>query len=80
MSTITGTPHCPAPLPDVLTVDEAAALLRVNRKTLYEAIRLNQVPGILRLGRAIRIGRDALLGWMRSAGSALGGHDERSAS
>ncbi len=58
----------------VLTVDEAAALLRVNRKTLYEAIRLNQVPGVLRIGRSIRLSRPALLQWFQGNGSpALGG-------
>jgi excisionase family DNA binding protein len=57
----------------VLTVDEAARLLRVNRKTLYEAIRAGEVPGVVRLGRSIRIGRDALLRWMEGNGSpALG--------
>jgi excisionase family DNA binding protein len=48
--------------PAVLTVDEAAALLRVNRKTLYEAIRLNKVPGVIRVGRTVRLNRDLLLG------------------
>ena len=48
-------------LPEFLTVDEAAALLRVNRKTLYESIRLGQVPGVLRVGKALRIRRAALL-------------------
>jgi excisionase family DNA binding protein len=50
------------PHAEILTVDEAAALLRVNRKTLYEAIRLEQLPGaVIRLGRAIRVRRSALL-------------------
>jgi excisionase family DNA binding protein len=63
-------------LPPVLTVDEAARLLRVNRKTLYDAVRAGEVPGVVRLGRSIRIGRDALLRWMEGNGSpALG--DER---
>jgi excisionase family DNA binding protein len=60
-------------LPPVLTVDEAARLLRVNRKTLYEAVRAGEVPSVVRLGRSIRIGRDALLRWMEGNGSpALG--------
>lgn len=52
----------------LLTVDEAAALLRVNRKTLYEAIRLQRVPGVVRVGKVIRIGRSALVAW--ASGSA----------
>ena len=42
---------------EYLTVDEAARLLRVNRKTLYDAVRDGQVPGVIRMGRSIRIGR-----------------------
>jgi excisionase family DNA binding protein len=60
-------------LPSALTVDEAARLLRVNRKTLYDAVRDGRVPGVIRMGRSIRIGRDALLGWLRgNGGPALG--------
>ncbi len=59
----------------VLTVDEAARLLRVNRKTLYDAVRQGRVPGVIRLGRSIRIGRTALLGWLRGNGSPALGDD-----
>ncbi len=62
-------------LPPALTVDEAARLLRVNRKTLYEEVRLGHVPGVVRMGRAIRIGRDALLEWLRGNGSPALGDD-----
>jgi excisionase family DNA binding protein len=48
-------------VPEFLTVDEAAALLRVNRKTLYESTRLEQVPGVVRIGKSLRIRRAALL-------------------
>jgi excisionase family DNA binding protein len=62
----------------VLTVDEAAALLRVNRKTLYEAIRLGQVPGVIHLGRVVRLVRSTLLSssWGNAA-PALGEKNER---
>ena len=59
----------------VLTVDEAARLLRVNRKTLYDAVRAGEVPGVVRVGRSIRIGRDALLRWMEGNGSPALGDD-----
>jgi excisionase family DNA binding protein len=55
----------------LLTVDEAAAFLRVNRKTLYEAVQLGHVPGIVRFGRAIRLSKDALLQWLRTGPSPL---------
>ena len=47
---------------EFLTIDESAALLRVNRNTLYEAIRLGQVPGVLRIGRLLRLRRADLTG------------------
>ncbi|NRD51914.1 DNA-binding protein [Corallococcus sp. AB030] len=67
-------PTCSASsAPDFLTVDETAALLRVNRKTLYESIRLGQVPGVVHIGRSIRLRRDALLACVPgNSGPALG--------
>ena len=60
-------------LPDILTVDEAARLLRVNRKTLYEVIRLNRPRWAIRFGRTIRVSRSALLEAFRgNDGPALG--------
>src|SRR5689334_20894079 len=60
--------------PPFLTVEEAAELLRVNRKTLYEAIRLEQIPGVARIGKTLRLRRAALLEWTAGKGrdSALG--------
>lgn len=51
-------------VPDVLTVDETAALLRVNRKTVYDAIKRGELPGVRRLGRSIRLSRSAVLAWL----------------
>ena len=64
-----------ATLPLALTVDEAARLLRVNRKTLYDAVRDGRVPGVVRMGRTIRIGRDALLDWLKGNSSPALGDD-----
>jgi excisionase family DNA binding protein len=52
------------PLPEVLTVDELAALLRVDRKTVYAQIARGEIPGVRRLGKTIRISRDAVLRWL----------------
>lgn len=51
---------------EVLTVDEVADLLRVDRKTVYEAIRRRELPGVVRVGRAIRVSRVALEAWLAS--------------
>ena len=45
--------------PEVLTVAEAAKLLRRGRNQLYEDIRRGEVPA-LRLGRSLRIPKAAL--------------------
>lgn len=54
----------PASLPAILTVEEVAGLLRVGRKAVYTAIRRRKLPGVRRVGRSIRIRRDALLNWL----------------
>jgi excisionase family DNA binding protein len=53
-----------AGLPPVLTVEEVADLLRVDRKTAYAAIAEGGVPGVRRVGRCIRVSRDAVLEWL----------------
>jgi excisionase family DNA binding protein len=58
----------PTKHPDILTTDEAAAFLRVDRKTLYEAIRQQQIPGVIRIGRCVRLHRDTLLTWIHGGG------------
>jgi len=57
-------PPPPLALPDVLTVDELAALLRVDRKTAYAAIAAGEIPGVRHLGRTIRVRRDTVLTWL----------------
>lgn len=51
-------------LPPILTVEEVADLMRVDRKTAYAAIAGGEVPGVRRVGRCIRISRDVLLEWL----------------
>lgn len=49
----------------VLTVTEAARMLRVNRKSIYRAVSRGEIRGVRRFGRAIRISKSALLDWMQ---------------
>jgi excisionase family DNA binding protein len=51
-------------LPPVLTVEEVADLMRIDRKTAYAAIADGDVPGVRRVGRCIRVSRDVLLQWL----------------
>jgi excisionase family DNA binding protein len=47
----------------LLTVLEAAAMLRIGRNTMYHLIAIGQVPH-LRVGRTIRVPRAALERWL----------------
>jgi len=50
--------------PPLMTVDELSDYLRVERKTLYDAIARGELPGVRRIGRLIRISRSAVLAWL----------------
>ena len=56
-----------AMLPEVLTAREAAAILRVGRNQLYQAVARGQL-GAIRIGRSIRIPKQALLALLASTG------------
>ena len=55
-------PEPPEP-PDVMNADEVAALLRVDRKTVYDAAGRGHVPH-RRLGKRLVFSRAALLDWL----------------
>ena len=53
-----------ADMPAVLTVEEAAQVLRIGRGAAYEAVRRGDIPAV-RVGRSLRVPRhqlDAMLG------------------
>ncbi|MFO7565204.1 MAG: helix-turn-helix domain-containing protein [Enhygromyxa sp.] len=56
--------HPSHPAIEILTADEVAALLRVNRKTVYEAANRGDIPH-RRLGRRLVFERGAVLAWLR---------------
>jgi excisionase family DNA binding protein len=64
-----------ATLPEVLTVREAAAILRVGRNQLYQAIARGEL-GAVRIGRSIRIPRQALLDLLAAASPRPSSGDE----
>ena len=57
-------------LPEVLKVGEVAALLRVDRKTVYSLVRRRRLPGVRKLGRCLRFSRRALVDWLTDAESS----------
>jgi excisionase family DNA binding protein len=54
-----------ATLPEVLTAREAATILRVGRNQLYQAVARGEL-GAVRIGRSIRIPKQALLDLLAS--------------
>ncbi len=53
----------PADLPPILTIEEAAAFLRISRASGYRAARRGELP-CLRVGGLLRVSRDRLLQWL----------------
>jgi excisionase family DNA binding protein len=47
-------------LPDVLTADEVAEVLRLGRNTVYDSLRTGVIPSV-RIGRRLLIPKAALL-------------------
>ena len=45
---------------DTISVEEAAAILGIGRGAAYELSRRGQLPGVLRLGRRLRVSVHAL--------------------
>ena len=58
-------PAPPVALPDVMTVREVAAFLRLDRKTVYDAATRGELPA-RRVGRRVLISRAALVAWLAS--------------
>lgn len=52
---------------DVLTVDEVASLLRVNKKTIYDACQRKEIP-CQKIGRIFRFSRAAVILWLNGQG------------
>jgi excisionase family DNA binding protein len=51
-------------LPVLLTVDEAAALLRTTRRAIYAMIERRHMPGVIRIRRRVLFRADDLLHWL----------------
>lgn len=55
------TPHG---IPILLTVDEAAGVLRTSRRAIYVMIERRQLPGLTRIGRRVLVRSADLLDWL----------------
>ncbi len=48
----------------LLTISEAAWAIRVSRSRMYELLARNEIPGVVRIGRSVRISRRSLEAWV----------------
>ena len=51
-------------LPVLLTVDEAATLLRTTRRAIYALLERRQLPAVIRIRRRVLFRADDLLHWL----------------
>jgi len=51
-------------LPVLLTVDDAAALLRTTRRAIYAMIERRHLPGVIRIRRRVLFRINDLLHWL----------------
>jgi excisionase family DNA binding protein len=64
-----------ATLPEVLTAREAAAILRISRNQLYQAVARGELDAV-RIGRSIRIPKQALLDLLTAANPPVASGDD----
>jgi excisionase family DNA binding protein len=56
-------------LPPLLTVEEVATqFLRTSRRAVYQMVRRQQIPGVIRIGRRLLFRKDKLIAWLDSQG------------
>ena len=48
-------------LPRLVTIDEAAAYLKCSRSHLYELVAAGRLPGVVRVGKLIRVDLNAII-------------------
>lgn len=66
-----------ANLPDILTIDDLQAALRIGRSTAYKLIQDNQIPSF-RIGKSIKVYKRSLVEYVEKAlyndGELIGSH------
>ena len=59
-----------ADLPDVISVEEASAVVRVSKDKIYELTKRGGFPCV-RIGKRIRISRDLFRKWIENNGQMV---------
>ena len=55
-------------MPELLTIPETCALLRLGERTVYQMAREGRLPGATKVGGQWRVHRPTLLAWVKAGG------------
>ena len=64
-------PHTPTRRRRLGTINEVADILAVRSSTAYDLARQNRIPGVVRMGRLVRVDLDVLDDWIAEGGQSL---------
>ena len=56
--------HPAEALPLLLSAHEVAGVLRTTRRAVYAMAARGELPGLVRIGRRLRVDSDVLVGWL----------------
>ena len=71
---LVNTQECGMDKPLLRPWPEAAEVLSVSRTRIYEMIQRGELPGVVRLGRSVRVSSESLRAWVRSQASGESGN------
>lgn len=63
-------------MPEYLTINETASLLRLGERGTYEKLRAGLIPGAAKVGGKWRVNRQKLIEWMDAGGELAYAKDE----
>jgi hypothetical protein len=66
------TPNNSSIAPDIMTVEETAALLRIHTKTAYEKLKRRKIPGGVNFDGVVRVSKAVLLEAFRAGLASTG--------
>ena len=55
-------------MPEYLTIQEVAHLLKLGERTVYDMLRGGRIPGAAKAGNKWRVDQDELVAWMKAGG------------
>lgn len=57
-------------VPELLSIEQTAQLLKIGRSRAYSMAAAGQLPGVIRIGRSLRVSRERLAAWIEEGVAA----------